>query len=197
MQQEVSKIEKISNEDFIENKIFEEADVYEQESEDPFFKFQSRGSYQHVQIVRKFVERRRCFHYDEQGYIYVHRPYKAEGKRFVDPSLAKPFMKPRTFVHNVDNSRKVLKSKMLVRNDVSGNSQCHGSDSPSIKKRRRKNQLQKLLFQSDPSKKLGNDAGSFKRSNNSELGNPSSVSENLLQEVSGSKGQSRRTIDNT
>ncbi|KAI3815575.1 hypothetical protein L1987_15247 [Smallanthus sonchifolius] len=78
-------------------------------------RFQSRGSYQHVPIVRKFVERRKCFHFDEQGYIYDHCPYKAEGKRFVDPSLAKPF------------------------NEVSGNSQGHGSDSLSIKKFAEKN----------------------------------------------------------
>ncbi|KAI3797599.1 hypothetical protein L1987_32859 [Smallanthus sonchifolius] len=38
MQQEVSKIDKISNKEFINHKIFKEAEAYERESADPFFK---------------------------------------------------------------------------------------------------------------------------------------------------------------
>ncbi|KAI3815798.1 hypothetical protein L1987_15480 [Smallanthus sonchifolius] len=112
MQQEVSKIEKISNKDFIENKIFAEADVYEQESEDPFIKKHFVKQSQHHNVKGK------SNHFQENIYPHQHA---------------------RTFVHKVDNSRKVLKSKMLVKNDVSRNSQRHGSDSPSIKKFFKKN----------------------------------------------------------
>ncbi|KAI3805707.1 hypothetical protein L1987_28322 [Smallanthus sonchifolius] len=38
LNQEVLKIEKISNTEFIQNKIFEEAEKFEKESKDPFFK---------------------------------------------------------------------------------------------------------------------------------------------------------------
>ncbi|KAI3797195.1 hypothetical protein L1987_32449 [Smallanthus sonchifolius] len=82
MQQEVSKIEKISNKDFIEHKIFEEADAYEHEYEDPFFKRQ---------------------------------------KRFVDPSLSRPFVKPKAVVIKADNSKPYEKKAGPGKFHVHGN----------------------------------------------------------------------------
>ncbi|KAI3819729.1 hypothetical protein L1987_13577 [Smallanthus sonchifolius] len=99
MNQEVQKIEHISNSEFIENKIFEKVEKYERESKDSFFR-------------RKFVKKPQQS--SSRGFVgNVHEvdSKKQHGKRLIDPSLARPFVKPKVFV----NEKIVQKPKQVVK----------------------------------------------------------------------------------
>ncbi|KAI3824969.1 hypothetical protein L1987_06442 [Smallanthus sonchifolius] len=141
MQQEVSKIEKISNKDFIENKIFEDADVYEQESEDPFFKKKFVKQPQQSDVKGKSNQ------YQENRYPGQHvrfqsrSSYQQKEKRFVDPSLTKPFVKPNSFVNHVDKPRNDVKSMVFVNKDVYGSFQVYRTYNSSVKKIVKKNDV--------------------------------------------------------
>ncbi|KAI3825043.1 hypothetical protein L1987_06518 [Smallanthus sonchifolius] len=71
--------------------------------------------------------------------IIVHT--KQKEKRFTDPSLAKPFVKPKSFVNKVDKTRNVVKSMVFVKKDVSESSQTHRTNNPSVEKIFKRNDI--------------------------------------------------------
>ncbi|KAI3773970.1 hypothetical protein L1987_48510 [Smallanthus sonchifolius] len=106
MQQEVSKIEMISNKDFIENKIFEETDVYEQECADPFFK-------------KKFVKRSQ--QYDVNGKVQV--------QEIVDPVLPN---QPEHEAMNDDNIQDVPIQDPMIQDSPREEEVADTSDSEGL-----------------------------------------------------------------
>ncbi|KAI3815662.1 hypothetical protein L1987_15340 [Smallanthus sonchifolius] len=152
MKQEVSKIENISNKDFIKNNIFEKAEMNEKETKDSFFK-------------RKFVKKPQ-----QSG-------SRGFGKRFIDSSLARPFVHPKPYVKDGVVPRKpyvkesnVPRSKRFVRDKVAPQpkrfvqekvvqkpkvfEKAKGGQKPDVKfskphRRRMNKQPKKLLFQTD------------------------------------------------